>query len=250
MEALDGRPAWLSDDIAFASARFAALTHAGTWPDRAEMGTLTAAVPEGLSQAGSKRRSEFLAGRLCAMAALETAGRAPRQPGRSRDGAPLWPAGTVGSIAHTAGLACAAVADAGRLAGLGLDLEHVCSDAEAAEIAPTVFASGEREALGRWPRGEAELVTLVFMAKEAFYKCIWPTVRRFVGFEEAAVSRLTEAEAIVAPRGRLALELARYRLQARIGRLEGCRVALCTMMPHSAAPEADRDAGRNSRIPA
>lgn len=194
------------------------------------MGALQAAMPDALAAAVAKRRAEYLAGRLCAMQALGAAGYPATAPGRHREGAPFWPDGAVGSISHTGGLACAAVATERAFAGVGIDLEPVCGDGEAAEIAASIYAPGEREALGAWPGREAELLTIVFTAKEALYKCVWPTVRRFVDFEEAAVCRIAGAQVRVEPRGRLAAELGGCRLDVWSARYEGCRFAICTMI--------------------
>jgi enterobactin synthetase component D len=91
-------------------------------------------------------------------------------------GAPVLPAGWVGSIAHKRDRAAALAArdDAARI---GVDLEH--ARAPRGPIEARVL--GERElAAVKEPRE----VTLYFAIKEAIYKAVDPFVRRYVGFHE------------------------------------------------------------------
>jgi 4'-phosphopantetheinyl transferase EntD len=70
------------------------------------------------------RRREFITARRCAREALAKLGYAPVpiRAGRKRE--PLWPAGLVGSITHTAGFRAAAVAPRSMLASIGIDTEQ------------------------------------------------------------------------------------------------------------------------------
>ncbi|HEX6272635.1 MAG TPA: 4'-phosphopantetheinyl transferase superfamily protein, partial [Polyangiaceae bacterium] len=140
-----------------------------------------------VARAVEKRRLEFAKGRECARSALASfgLGDAPLLAGETRE--PLWPADVVGSITHTRGLCAAAVARSARYRGIGIDAEpaepldddlarRVCADEEAA-----LSSSGlERGVVFR----------LVFSAKEAVYKCVFPITRRFLGFDDVHV-RLT-----------------------------------------------------------
>ena len=63
-----------------------------------------------VAQAAPKRRRDFALGRACARAALSDLGQPDAVIGQGENGAPLWPAGVVGSITHTKGYAAALVA--------------------------------------------------------------------------------------------------------------------------------------------
>ncbi|QDL94413.1 4'-phosphopantetheinyl transferase superfamily protein (plasmid) [Paroceanicella profunda] len=147
---------------------------------------LRVALPESLHRAVAGRRAEFLAGRLCAMAALRAltgvAAPVPVGPGR----APLWPEGVAGSLTHSGGRALAVVGRAAEWPFLGLDLEPVMTDARAAPLADSILAPGDAE---QCPPGigPGAFTTLVFCAKEAVYKAVYPRVRRVVDFQEARV---------------------------------------------------------------
>src|SRR5450830_253804 len=100
----------------------------------AERDSIAGAVPA--------RIAEFAAGRHCAHQALQAFGVAADVPllrGPRRE--PLWPAGLVGSITHTAGYCAAVVAPASACAGLGIDAEH-CGQV-GTELWPLLFDASE-----------------------------------------------------------------------------------------------------------
>jgi 4'-phosphopantetheinyl transferase EntD len=131
-----------------------------------------------------KRRREFATVRWCARTALATLGiePAPLVPGQR--GAPTWPDGVVGSMTHCDGLRAAAVASSRDVLTLGIDAEP---DAPLpAGVMRVIALPGE---LGALPRGgQVSWTRLLFCAKEAVYKAWFPLTRRFLGFDEAAVT--------------------------------------------------------------
>ena len=119
------------------------------------------------------RRRDYVAGRTALHLALATAA-----PILSDDrGAPILPAGWVGSVSHKGVRAAALIAPAGR-GHLGVDLELAVPPRQ--DIARRILTPREQAALP--DRGRA--VTLRFSIKEAIYKAIDPYVRRYVGFTE------------------------------------------------------------------
>lgn len=149
---------------------------------------------------GEVRRAELYAGRTALRAALvEDLPEALAIPILSDDrGAPILPAGWVGSISHKHGRAAALVA-ADRGARIGVDLE--------AAVAP-------RQDIGRrilTPRERAQLadergVTLRFAIKEAIYKAIDPFERRYVGFLEVELDVAADGGCVVTTELPLAIE--------------------------------------------
>ncbi|MBV8441531.1 MAG: 4'-phosphopantetheinyl transferase superfamily protein, partial [Hyphomicrobiales bacterium] len=87
---------------------------------------------------------------------------------RSPSGAPAWPAGIIGSLAHDDVFAVAAVARRGLLAGIGVDVEP--AEPLPADLVDLVLNAAERQAT----MGEEVKQRLVFVAKEAVYKAIHP----------------------------------------------------------------------------
>ena len=154
-----------------------------------ELAETTAMLPESLRTAVPKRKAEFVAGRWCAREALRAAGAGEVEDipiGAQR--APVWPAGFVGSITHSHGMAAAAVARVGDARGLGLDLEPFVEVTRAARLAPKVARPEElalAAAIGLEP---GACFTLVFAAKEALFKCVAPIVGRYFDFLDARVT--------------------------------------------------------------
>lgn len=162
---------------------WAAVSFAGEAPFAA----FAARLPVALQNAVPRRRNEFLAGRYCAVRALARAGCMDAAwPARRDDGLPAWPAGWLGSISHTADGALAAVARCSACTALGVDVERIMSANQVEAVRSLVAMPGELERLtGLTP---AQALTLLFSAKEALYKALYPQLRRFVDFSAACVS--------------------------------------------------------------
>ncbi len=139
-----------------------------------------------LARAVAKRAQEFAAGRLCARRALREFGIDQFPLRVADDRQPVWPPGFVGSITHTAGLCAAAVARRGAVTAVGIDTEivgHVTPD-----IWPTICVAGEAAWVDSLaPAGQAAAVTLIFSAKEAFYKCQFPLTGEWLDFHDLSV---------------------------------------------------------------
>lgn len=154
-------------------------------PFAGDLAAVAGAVP-------SRQRS-FLLGRLAAYAALRRLG-APSRPLRiGADRAPCWPAGFVGSIAHTDDVAVAVAAPAHAVAALGIDVERA-RDLEP-DMWPTVATERERVWLAAQPPARRGTLALrLFCAKEAVYKAWYPGGQRVLEFEEVdlAVEDATE----------------------------------------------------------
>jgi 4'-phosphopantetheinyl transferase EntD len=182
------------------------MTHLQRTPHRSELieslfptGVLTAQLvgegnracllPEELaliSGVAPRRAADFIAGRCCARFLLAQLGleHIPVLTGPDRE--PLWPDRIAGSITHTRGFCGVVIAERMRFKSIGLDTES--SSAVDADILHHVCTPQEAEWLEGLPpavRGRAR--SLVFSAKEAFFKCQFPLTGAWVGFEEVAI---------------------------------------------------------------
>lgn len=169
---------------------------------------LLPAEAAGLGRALPKRVGEFAAGRLCARHALAELGAGGAALGVAPDRTPQWPPGTTGSITHTEGF-CGAVAARSRLFPvLGIDAEAV--GRVTSELWPHICTPDERRWLAGMPVVEqAAAATLLFAAKEAFYKCQYGLTREWLEFDAVDV-RFPDAgrragRFVVHPRNRLLL---------------------------------------------
>jgi 4'-phosphopantetheinyl transferase EntD len=187
----------------------------------------TAAVANAVPQ----RRREFGTVRYCARQALLRIGMpaVPLLP--DSDGAPRWPGGVVGSMTHCAGYRAAAVACATDLMGIGIDAEpHAPLPAATLDL---VLRDEERVQqvvlAGAYPRLDWDRI--LFCAKEAIYKAWFPLTRRWLGFDDVAVSVHLDgtfrARLRVPPRLVAGLDLSRIDGRWTVGR--GLIVAVTTL---------------------
>ena len=142
---------------------------------------------QSVARAVPKRVGEFAAGRLCARRALAEFGITNFPVRMAADRAPIWPDAMVGSITHTRGYCVAAVGERRIFSALGLDLEvagdvkkdlwgHICVPAELSWLASLPVAA------------QAPAATLMFSAKEAFYKCQYPVTAQLLQFGDLCIT--------------------------------------------------------------
>lgn len=141
-----------------------------------------------IKNAVQARKEEYATGRYCARRALQELGIAKASPIlAASDRAPIWPPGIVGSISHCEELVTAAVARSPAIRGIGIDVEHrqavsdcleslICRSDEAHEVALLEDA---------FP---GTGLTIVFCAKEAVYKRIYPQYRTVVDFDAVKIN--------------------------------------------------------------
>jgi 4'-phosphopantetheinyl transferase EntD len=105
-------------------------------------------------------------------------------------GAPVWPAGIVGSLAHDSRVAVAAVGMRADVGALGIDVEPAeCLPSELLELVAT---PQERLNLG----DDAYSGRLLFVAKEAVYKAVHPLDQTFLEHHDVEIN-LSERKAVV-----------------------------------------------------
>ncbi|MXG26819.1 4'-phosphopantetheinyl transferase family protein [Streptomyces sp. YIM 132580] len=145
----------------------------------AERRQAAGALPLRLAEYGTVRR--------LARGCLAELGHPPVPLLRGADGAPRWPAGTVGSLTHCRGYRAAAVARTRDADGLGIDAEP------RAPLPPRVLdqvaSAAERAHLAELAAGGSDVpwCRLLFSAKEAYYKVWYPAMRCWLGFDDAEV---------------------------------------------------------------
>ncbi len=138
-------------------------------------------VAAGLSLAHPKRQAEFLAGREL----LQTACGLPSL-GRNLEGAPLWPQGMTGALSHSGAWVAAISGANGRL--LGVDLE-TCLAPDRAELLSRRILTLREQGWQKLLCGPdaAQMLTLVFSAKETAYKALSRLVGKRLAFDCAEV---------------------------------------------------------------
>ena len=150
--------------------------------------------PQNLTRAVAKRRAEFFAGRYCARSSLLAAGFASADIGIGDNRQPLWPNNVVGAISHSGSAAVAISARQSRFAGLGVDVEREVECATYEKIKSQVLFGGEQSLVHQAGSRAHIYFSLVFSAKESFFKAAWPQVRRFFGFSALALLDIDSRE--------------------------------------------------------
>ena len=134
----------------------------------------------------AKRIDEFSAGRQCAHAALSQLGVEPVPLLPLPDRRPAWPEGVVGSISHCRGFSTAVVARATHWRAIGIDVER--ARAVEPHLWPRILTDAEQaRVVAQPPELRLQWATLVFSAKEAFYKCQYAVRQQWVDFHDAEV---------------------------------------------------------------
>ena len=101
---------------------------------------------------------------------------------RIRGDAPAWPAGWIGSLSHSAKFAAAAITSHEDIAGIGIDIEP--AEPLPAELKDAVIVNGD---VGTSEFGDLT-GRVLFCAKEASYKAVYPLDRQFLEFSDMTVN--------------------------------------------------------------
>lgn len=128
-----------------------------------------------------KTRRASGAARIVARDLMVRLGFRPRALPKGPTGAPIWPEGITGSLAHDDGIAVAAVTSARSITGVGIDLES--AEALAADLMDLVVTPQERTQIG----SDALHGKLLFTTKEAVYKAVHPLDGLFLEFSDIQV---------------------------------------------------------------
>ena len=121
------------------------------------------------------------AARIVARQLLSRLGHAESAIPKSPSGAPIWPEGVVGSLAHDSRVAVAAVATRRDFSAVGIDVEP--AETLPSELLDLVATRKERLKISDDPyRGQ-----LLFVAKEAVYKAVYPLDQTFLDHHDVEI---------------------------------------------------------------
>ncbi|MFC0337310.1 4'-phosphopantetheinyl transferase family protein [Kushneria avicenniae] len=164
------------------------------------------ALPDSLSRAVTKRRAEYLAGRLCARHALAALDIQVNALGSLPDRQVDWPTPSRGAITHAHDLAAALVGTAPDHQGLGIDAERWLTPERADYLASSILTPREQDIIDAFtPEQRARAITLTFSLKESLFKALYPLTGTRFYFHDAWVDTFDAT----APAGQCTLVLAR-----------------------------------------
>ena len=141
-------------------------------------------------RACGRKRVEFALGRTAAHFALKQIGlESPAPVVRGQKGEPIWPEGIVGSITHCHPWTVAVAVQCSNGFAIGVDLETK-ERMQGTDISDLVCREVELD----WVRGGdfQQRLTMIFSAKEAVYKALYPLCRRYIDFKEVELTWLPE----------------------------------------------------------
>ncbi len=142
------------------------------------------------ARAYEKKKLEFALGREAAHMALREIG-IEGGPAvlRGTGGEPLWPLGVAGSISHCYPWSVAVVGQHSNDLAVGIDLESVDRLREI-DIRNLICSDKELQ----WVQAGQirERLLMVFSAKEAVYKALFPIYQRYIDFKEVELSWLSD----------------------------------------------------------
>lgn len=130
------------------------------------------------------------AARIVARQLLKDLGQPECALPKGSGGAPTWPAGVVGSLAHDTRVAVAAVGRRDDVGAIGIDVEP--AESLPPELLELVATPQERLRMDDDPyQGR-----LLFVAKEAVYKAVYPLDQRFLDHHDVQIN-FADRKAIV-----------------------------------------------------
>ena len=187
------------------------------------------------------RLREFAAGRRAARRAMADLGLPARPVPQGPDRAPVWPAGLVGSLSHSATVCIAVLGHAARFGALGLDIEEAAD--LPAEILPLVCTPAERAWLSVQPADwRGLLARLIFSAKECSYKLQYPQTREVLDFDAFEITPDLQTGQFEATLTRaVAAFPAQHQFTGRFAIGAGTLLTGMALPRHAAPPTPERD---------
>ncbi len=141
-----------------------------------------------VEKACKERKKQFTAGRLAVRKALAQLDVVSFPLLNADSGLPIWPDKIVGSIAHSKKYCGVAVARKEAIKSIGLDIELAGRIKK--ETWPLIFTAGEIKFLELLASEEERLLisSLIFSAKECFYKFQYPLTGLWLDFKDIEVN--------------------------------------------------------------
>jgi len=139
-----------------------------------------------IKEAVQKRRLEFIAGRVCARTLLSRCGWSDYPIVSGKDRTPVWPSNIVGSISHTDGFCGVALALKADFSSIGLDIESIGKMKQ--DMWKYIATLPELNWIKSLPMyKQQKYTTLIFSAKECFYKCQYMMTKRWFDFHDVVI---------------------------------------------------------------
>jgi enterobactin synthetase component D len=145
-------------------------------------------LPESLINVALTRKHHYIAGRYCAIQAAKNLGLSLTSFANAETREPIWPEGMIGSISHSKSIAISCVAETQHYKSIGIDAEEMIKLDTEEKISSLIASPEELNYLEKLNFDFG--LTLLFSAKEALYKALFPLGRKFIDFKEATLLKV------------------------------------------------------------
>jgi len=141
--------------------------------------------PTALTHWLPQRQAQFLAGRLAVKEHISELPCSDVQIPIGQHRQPVWPDQYTGSISHSEKTSIAAVKKTlTHQSGLGVDIQALIDNDTQEKITHTILSTHENALIQQEKQlSESMLFTLIFSAKESFFKAVFNTVGRYFDFD-------------------------------------------------------------------
>ena len=120
--------------------------------------------------------------------------------GVAADRSPIWPPGFIGSISHSDHFVWGVVGKDSAAISIGIDTEIIVDKKTQAQLRAEIATTTEWQIAEAMELDRRATFTLVFSAKEAFYKCCYPMNGEYFGFKDVMIESLDDKKIRLAMR--------------------------------------------------
>lgn len=151
-------------------------------------------APTNINSLSIQRKASFLAGRLAVKNAFLDLDIRPENIKAGLHKQPIWPNNIVGSISHCNSYSIATLNNISSYIeeNIGIDFQDIISQKDIELIRNTVLTEPELNFLGMDEEGwnQEQIFTLIFSAKESYFKAMYPQVRQYFNFIDITISSI------------------------------------------------------------
>jgi enterobactin synthetase component D len=148
-------------------------------------------LPKNIAKSVPKRQAEYFFGRLAAKFSMSRLLVTPTEVKIGDLRQPVWPSGLIGSISHTNSIAASLVLRKEYYKFVGIDVEYIGALDESTALSARVINKREHAYLMTFNKlSMKSLLTIVFSAKESFFKGAFRSVGRYFDFSSVTVTNL------------------------------------------------------------
>jgi len=139
----------------------------------------------------NNRQAQFLAGRIAAKNSLPASYKNQTIAiGQHRE--PVWPKGIIGSISHDKNNSIA-VTQEQQSGGVGIDVQTIFNSVEAQRNNKVILSRSDQDIFkAGFELSVQQLSTLIFSAKECFFKAVFNQVGEYFDFNSVSIKSLNE----------------------------------------------------------